>query len=89
VNDASVNTALMSSLRPLARVAAAALDVVVSSDSTCTLPLSMEIIATLSASTPAYDASADWNVAWKAKEKVVSSNAEMSKSEKDVMDETV
>jgi hypothetical protein len=49
----------------------------------------MEIIATLSASTPAYDASADWNVAWKAKEKVVSSNAEMSKSEKDVMDETV
>ena len=35
MNDASVNTALMSSLRPLARVAAAALDVVVSSDSTC------------------------------------------------------
>jgi hypothetical protein len=35
VNDASVNTALMSSLRPVDRVAAAALDVVVSSDSTC------------------------------------------------------
>jgi hypothetical protein len=77
----------MSSLRPLARVAAAALDVVVSSDSTCggemnvsivarqsqratgvhmvqggrgstcTLPLSMEIIATLPVSSPAYTAS--------------------------------
>jgi hypothetical protein len=57
VNDASVNTALMSSLRPLARVAAAALDVEVSSDSTCTLPLWMDTIATLSRSTPAYAAS--------------------------------
>jgi hypothetical protein len=57
VNDASVNTALMSSLRPVDRVAAAALDVVVSSDSTCTLPLRMDTIATSAASTPAYEAS--------------------------------
>ena len=35
VNHASVNNALMSSLRPLDRVAAAVWDVVVSSDSTC------------------------------------------------------
>jgi hypothetical protein len=35
VNDVSVNTAVMSSLRPLDRVAAAVWDAVVSSDSTC------------------------------------------------------
>ena len=45
MNDASVNTAPMSSLRPLARVVAAALDVVVSSDSTCGGEMNVSIVA--------------------------------------------
>jgi len=84
-----VNTALTSSLRPLTRVAAAALEVVVSSDFTSTLPLSMELTSTSVASTPAYAASWDWKLASKEAEKEASSNAEMSKSEKEVMEETV
>jgi hypothetical protein len=51
-----VNTALASLLRPLARVAAAVLDVVVSVDSTCTLPLRMEVTWAADSATPAYEA---------------------------------
>jgi hypothetical protein len=82
-----VNTALTSSLSPLNRVAAAALEVVVSSDSTCTLPLLMEMTWTSVASTPANAASWDWKLASKEAEKAASSNAEMSNSEKEVMEE--
>ena len=82
-----MNTALTSSLSPLNRVAAAALEVVVSSDSTCTLPLLMEMTWTSVASTPAYAASWDWKLASKEAEKAASSNAEMSNSEKEVMEE--
>ena len=51
-----MNTALASSLSPLAKVAAAVLDVVVSVDSTCTLPLRMEVTWAADSATPAYEA---------------------------------
>jgi hypothetical protein len=84
-----VNTALTLSLRPLTREAAAALELVVSFDSTCTLPLSMEMTSTSVAAIPAYAASCDWKLASKEAEKVGSSNAEISKSEKEMTEKTV
>jgi len=83
-----VNTAPALLLRPLESVAAAALDVVVSVDSTCTLPLRMAVTSTADSATPAYEAIWETKVAWKEAANVASSNAAMSNAEKEVTEET-
>ena len=85
-----MNTAPALLLRPLAREAAAVLDVVVNCDSTCTLPLPLRMSVMLPADsgTPAYEVSWEMKAARKEAENVGSSNAAMSNAEKEVTEET-